>query len=281
MSRLQMAICFSNWPLKPADLHLEEKERGRGSYGVVFMGKLSGNPVAVKFIHSTLLNAPDNHDLLKNFKEECHKLRTLDHPRVVKLLGTFWDKKLGPLLVMEGLVQNLEEFLQNSKDNLSIVRQLELVKEITEGLCYLHSQNIIHRDLKPQNILVGKDGHLRIGDLGQSKLLKNLTQMMHTTQPGTALFLPPEALKKGGAYTSKIDIFSLGVVSLCVATRQATPTVDMFGIGTVSETIRRKDDLERLGKDHPLEGLIVACLQDAHDRRPDVQFIDHHLTVLV
>ena len=162
-----------------------------------------------------------------------------------------------------------------------MIQQLEIVKEVTEGLRYLHSHNIVHRDLKPANILIGKDGHLRIGDLGQSKLLNNLSDIMKTMQPGTPLYLPPEALRKGSAYTLKIDVFSLGVVALCIATRQAAPTTDIMNIGSVPEIIRRKEDLDRLEEKHPLKGVISACLQDDPNLRPDVCFIDDHLGVLV
>ena len=277
-----MAAYFKEWPEKPGNLVLEAEEKGHGSYGKVYMGKLAGNPVAVKVIYPDLLRAPDNDNLLLGFKEECAKLQSLKHDRIVKLLGTFWDKSLGPLLVMEVLDQNLEEFLRNHSKpgSLPLMQQLEMVKELTEGLRYLHSHNIVHRDLKPANILIGKDRQLRIGDLGQSKLLKNLSDIMKTMQPGTPLYLPPEALKKGSAYTLKIDVFSLGVVTLSIAT-QAAPTTDIMNIGAVPEIIRRKEDLDRLEEKHPLKGVISACLQDDPNLRPDVCFIDDHLGVLV
>ena len=277
-----MAAHFKEWPEKPENLVLEEKEKGQGSYGRVYIGKLAGNPVAVKVIYPNLLRAPGNDHLLLGFKEECAKLQSLKHDRIVKLLGTFWDKSLGPLLVMEVLDQNLEEFLRDHSKpgSLPLMQQFEIVKEVTEGLRYLHSHNIVHRDLKPANILIGKDGHLRIGDLGQSKLLNNLSDIMKTMQPGTPLYLPPEALKKGSAYTLKIDVFSLGVVTLCIAT-QAAPTTDIMNIGSVPEIIRRKEDLDRLEERHPLKGVISACLQDDPNLRPDVCFIDDHLGVLV
>ena len=277
-----MAAHFKEWPEKPGNLVLEEKEKGQGSYGRVYIGKLAGNPVAVKVIYPNLLRAPGNDNLLLGFKEECAKLQSLKHDRIVKLLGTFWDKSLGPLLVMEVLNQNLEEFLRghSKPGSLPLMQQLEIVKELTEGLRYLHTHNIVHRDLKPANILIGKDGHIRIGDLGQSKLLNNLSDIMKTMQPGTPLYLPPEALKKGSAYTLKIDVFSLGVVTLSIAT-QAAPTTDIMNIGSVPEIIRRKEDLDRLEEKHPLKGVISACLQDDPNLRPDVCFIDDHLGVLV
>ena len=276
-----MATHFKSWLERPENLVLEG-EKGHGSYGRVYLGKFAGNPVAVKAIYPILFRAPGNDNLLLSFKAECDKLQSLRHDRIVKLLGTFWDESLGPLLVMEVLDQNLEEFLRDrsKQGGLPLIQQLEIVKELTEGLCYLHSHNIVHRDLKPANILIGKDGHLRICDLGQSKLLKNPSDIMKTRKPGTILYLPPEALKSGSVYTSKIDVFSLGVVTLCIAT-QTAPTTDIMNIGAKPEVIRRKKDLDRLKEEHPLKEVILACLQDDPNQRPNVHFINHHLGVLV
>ena len=276
-----MAVHFKSWSEKPESLVLEG-EKGHGSYGRVYMGKFAGNPVAVKAIYPILFSAPGNDNLLLSFKEECDKLRSLKHDRIVKLLGTFWDESLGPLLVMEVLDQNLEEFLSDRSEQgrLPLIQQLEMVRELTEGLCYLHTHNIVHRDLKPANILIGKDGHLRICDLGQSKLLKHPSDIMKTRKPGTILYLPPEALRSDSVYTSKIDVFSLGVVSWCIAT-QSTPTEDISHIGSVPEVIRRKKDLDHLKEEHPLKEVILACLQDDPNQRPNAHFINHHLGVLV
>ena len=159
-----MAALFKNLPRKPANLIFhtrEDNEKGRGSYGVVYSGKFDGRPVAVKRIHSILLEAPDNVPLLRDFEKECSILKSLQHPNIVRMLGTFRDDGSGerPLLVMEAYEENLKGYLTRNKGKLSVSRQLEIAQEVTEGLCFLHRNNIVHRDLKLENILVGEDGH--------------------------------------------------------------------------------------------------------------------------
>ena len=272
-----------NWPKKSGNLIFDANQKneiGRGSYGAVYSGKLDGRPVAVKKIHSILFQAPENDRLLREFEKECGILKSLHHPNVVKLLGTFRDDGDGPLLVMEVYEENLKEYLTRNKGKLSVFRQLEIAKEVTEGLCFLHRNNIVHRDLKLENILVGKDGHVRIGDFGQSKLLINIVEGMKTTQPGTVQYMPPEALKEGTTYKANIDVFSLGVVFICIAT-QREPTTGIMGIGHEVELKRRSKDLRAMAKHHPLEPLIRVCLRDDPGIRPDVFMVHSDLNLLV
>ena len=67
---------------------------------------------------------------------------------------------------------------------------------------------------------LGKDGLVKIGDLGQSRLKANNAEYFSTAQPGAIPFMPPEAMQKQSRYNEKLDIFSLGVLMLEVATQQ-------------------------------------------------------------
>ena len=281
---------FKSWPRKPSALLFdssEENEKGRGAYGRVYSGTLDGRPVAVKTIHLILLQHPPNDRLLADFEKECQILRSLSHRHIVKLLGNFREKGDRPILVMELCEENLSQHLERCKEHLSrsLSCQLEISREITEGLHFLHEHNIVHRDLKLENILIGKDGCVRIGDFGQSKLVSHIGQDMSTQQPGTAIYMPPEALKEEDvSYDAKIDVFSLGVVFTCIAT-QREPRVGLYGIGQKPELKRRVQDLQPLtqpgAEHHPLQALIYVCLQDNPEFRPDVVMIRNHLHLLV
>ena len=285
MATCSRARVFASWPKKPDNLKFDtgrQNETGRGSYGTVYKGEFDGRPVAVKILHSTLLEDRRNDRILREFEKESSILKALDHSNIVKLLGTFWDDEEGgrPLLVMEYHEENLKEYLARNKGKLSLGRQLEIAQEVTEGLRFLHEQNIVHRDLTLKNILVGADGHVRIGDFGQSKLLSDLREDMETTQPGTVAYMPPEALTHDSTYNATIDVFSLGVVFVCIAT-QREPTVGMSEIGSRPELKRRARDLQPLSRGHPLEFFINRCLQDNCENRPDVFMIHHVLNPLV
>ena len=251
-------------------------------------GELDGRPVAVKRIHRLLLEAAreqgDFEQVMTDFKRECQLLETLDHPHVVDFRGAFYDELTEePVLVMERMRENLREYLEkNEAEGLSRQRQLEICLGMVRGLRYLHTHNppIVHRDLTDKNVMFGKDGLVKIGDLGQSKLKANNAEYFSTAQPGAIPFMPPEAMRKESRYNEKLDIFSLGVLMLEVATQQP-PNVELYGIGVTPEIQRHAADLSKLEADHPLKLLILSCLNDDQRQRPDIVTVHTQLQAIV
>ena len=123
---------------KPPSLKIRE-EICRGAYGSVHFGELDGRPVAVKRIHRLLLEAArgqgDFEQVMTDFKRECQLLEKLDHPHVVDFRGAFYDETTDePLLVMERMRENLREFLERKRNDLSQQKQLEVCLAIARGL---------------------------------------------------------------------------------------------------------------------------------------------------
>ena len=271
---------------KPPSLKIRE-EICRGAYGSVHFGELDGRPVAVKRIHRLLLEAArgqgDFERVMTDFKRECQLLEKLDYPHVVDFQGAFYDETTDePVLVMERMRESLREFLERKRNELSQQRQQVICLEIARGLRFLHTHTppIIHRDLTDKNVMLGKDGLVKIGDLGQSRLKANNAEYFNTAQPGAIPFMPPEAMQEQSRYNEKLDIFSLGVLMLEVATQQP-PKVDLVGIGRDKETVRRRDDLSKLEEDHPLKPLILSCLMDDPKKRPDIVTVHTQLLSMV
>lgn len=94
---------------------------------------------------------------------------------------------------------------------------LRYMIEIGEGLAYLHDQNIAHRDLKPQNVLISKDGSLKIGDFGISR---EVGTSLVKTQCGTPNYMSWEMLNKE-PYDETTDLYSLGIILLQLLTGKA------------------------------------------------------------
>lgn len=91
--------------------------------------------------------------------------------------------------------------------------------QMAQGIEHLHQINIIHRDLKPENILM-VDGKVKITDFGLAKVFEK--DMALKTQAGTPMYLAPEILS-GSCYTEKVDVWSLGVIFLELATAKNIP----------------------------------------------------------
>ena len=195
--------------------------------------------------------------------------------------GAFNDPRLGPILVMEKMQENLRQFLNRWKNKLPLPKQLRISLEIIRGVAFLHHQTppLLHRDLNDKNVMFSFEGVIKIGDFGQSKLKKDL--YLTTGQPGMVTFMPPEALKDHGVkYNESLDIFSVGVLMLEIGTQQE-PLVNLYGIGTIREVDRREKDLEALGEEHPLRPQILLCLKDNPKERPKASDLQREVLALV
>ena len=186
----------------------------------------------------------------------------------VEFLGVYKDVKLGPILVMEKMNENLRCFLENNKDRVTVQEQIRISLEITRGVAFLHQLNppMVHRDLNDKNVMFTFDGVAKIGDFGQSRLKQEL--FFSTIQPGMLPYMPPEALTiEDAKYDESLDIFSLGVLMLEIGTQQQ-PIANLFGIGTIPEIKRREKDIGRMDDLHPLKPFILLCLSDNQKKRP-------------
>ena len=196
-------------------------------------------------------------------------------------IGAFNDPRLGPVLVMEKMQENLRQFLDRWKRNIRLLKQLRISLEIIRGVAFLHQQTppLIHRDLNDKNVMFSFEGVIKIGDFGQSKLKKDL--YLTTGQPGMVTFMPPEALDVDESkYNESLDIFSVGVLMLQIGTQQE-PLVNLRGIGTIREVERRARDLQVLGEDHPLRQPVLLCLKDNPNERPKASDLQRDVLAMV
>ena len=166
---------------------------------------------------------------------------------------------------MEKMDRDLRKLLHAQKGKLTYRRQMQLCLDVAKGLHFLHTQNppVVHRDLSARNILLDESGRAKIGDLGESRL--KTAAYFRTKQPGAVPYMPPEALDADACYDEKIDIFSFGVLMLEIATQQS-PNPGLQNIGSNQEKERRQKVLACLPAKHPLERLILRCLNNAPER---------------
>ena len=252
---------------------------GKGGYGEVFRGTLGLRPVAVKKIYDILVDAARENrqaleHIIEEFRRECDLLKAAKHPNVVEFIGVFnqGEGEESALLVMELMEQTLEQFLRDNSGTLSLSREKQIVicMQVVSGLLFLHQHDpqILHRDLTAKNVLMNKEGSVaKISDFGQAKFRPTNVQYLTTRQPGTVLYMPPEALVDKPRFTDKGDVFSLGVLMLQVTT-QEPPSCGLVIREGQPEVERRAADLSRLPADHPLRPLILQCLQDNPAKRP-------------
>lgn len=229
-------------------------------------------------------------DILSKFEKECHLLSNLRHPYIVQFLGVYIEKASGtPVIVMEYLPTSLSNLVK-TKPTIPRYLQISILYNVALGLAYLHGHSppIIHRDLTANNVLLTSNMVAKIADLGVARIL-DLTpkRVMQLTQaPGTAAYMPPEALAQNPSYNAKMDVFSFGVLSLHLVSQVwpiPTEPVRVLPNGKlhpISEIERRKAQFDLMGMDHCLFQLTTQCLQNDSHQRPDITKIVFTLETL-
>ena len=183
---------------------------------------------------------------------------------------------------MELMDESLTRFLEQSNGPLPYHTQLNLCHDVALALAYLHSNDIIHRDLSSNNVLlIGEGSRAKVTDFGMSKFEGMNPRMTPLTMcPGTAAYMPPEALVTPPRYSNRLDCFSHGVLTIQIVTRQFPNPGDVtvtirdarFPTGRVvvfvPESERRKKDIDQVDPNHPLLPLALHCLKDDDTERP-------------
>ena len=258
---------------------------GSGSYGGVCKAKCDGLLCAAKIMHPTLfdLRDPGTASYLCKFREECHLLSLARHPNVVQYLGTYTDPDTRlPVLLMELCDESLTAFLERSPGPLSYHIQVNMAHDIALALVYLHSNGVIHRDLTGNNVLMIAGLRAKITDFGMSKLASVNPRMTALTLcPGNVLYMSPEALESAKSYTTKLDIFSFGVLAIQILTQLfPNPTdrlkkIHIEGLEevrvVVPDTERRKAHLKLIPDTHALKPLALQCLKKENERPSAIQ----------
>ncbi|KAI1484111.1 kinase-like domain-containing protein [Daldinia eschscholtzii] len=195
---------------------------GQGSFGSVYLAlhAVTGELLAVKQVETPSPGANSQSDsrkksMIEALKREISLLRDLRHANIVQYLGCSSSAEhLNIFLeyVPGGSVQTM----LNSYGALPEPLVRSFVRQILNGLSYLHNRDIIHRDIKGANILVDNKGTIKISDFGISKkleasnILSGANNNKHRPSlQGSVFWMAPEVVKQT-SYTRKADIWSLG-----------------------------------------------------------------------
>ncbi|MEG2205128.1 MAG: protein kinase, partial [Oscillospiraceae bacterium] len=115
--------------------------------------------VAVKILRDEFLN---NEDLVRRFKNESKAIAVLNHPNIVKVYDISVSDKL-QFIVMEYIDGiTLKEYMDERKEPLTYKETVFFVSQTLQALAHAHDKGIVHRDIKPQNIMLLRDGTIRV-----------------------------------------------------------------------------------------------------------------------
>jgi len=182
---------------------------GKGGMGIVYRAKdpFLDRLVAIKIM---TINSAEYPDLLDRFFREAKATASFQHPNIVTVyeLG---EHEGSPYLAMQYLEGASLEAIIRSHQNLTLLQKLDIIIQACHGLAYAHQLKVVHRDIKPGNIMVLKDGSVKIVDFGIARI--GDTNFTRTGQfMGSLNYMSLEQLNEKLQVDQRTDVYSTGVV---------------------------------------------------------------------
>ena len=194
--------------------YLLKRQIASGGMATIYAGidTRLDRPVAVKVMHAHLAN---DEAFVSRFIKEAKATAALSHPNIVSIQDQGWNEGGPPavFLVME-LVEGstLRDFL-NENGPLSVEQTIQFITPVLSALAAAHLIGIIHRDVKPENILISKDGRIKVADFGLARTMTMVQTMTAASSVvlGSVSYLSPEQVQRGIA-DARSDVYAIGIV---------------------------------------------------------------------
>lgn len=213
--------------------------------------------VAVKVLKSSYRS---DEVFIKKFLSEAQNAAGLMHPNVVNVYDVGEDRGLYYMVMelVEGIT--LKDYIEK-KGRLSAKETISIAIQMVTGIQAAHNQHIIHRDIKPQNIIISKEGKVKVTDFGIARATTS-TQTISTNVMGSVHYTSPEQAR-GGVVGERSDIYSAGVTMY----EMVTGHVPFDGETTVEVAVKHlqeefpnpSDEVRNLP--YSLECIILKCTQ--------------------
>ena len=200
-----------------------EKVIGIGGMAIVFKATdlLMRKTVAVKILKDEV--AADEQSV-KRFTNESHAVAMLSHPNIVNIYDVSVRDNIKYIVMefVEGIT--LKSYMQH-REVLNLREIISYTTQILRALDHAHKKGVVHRDIKPQNIMLQKNGVIKVMDFGIAKLPNAETVTMTDKAIGTVYYISPEQAS-GASLDSRSDLYSLGVMMYEMATGQLPFTAE-------------------------------------------------------
>jgi len=240
---------------------------GRGGMGVVFRSVHveSGTPVALKVV--PVLTRRDR-EPIRRFLSEARVLARLDHPNITKIhtMGRVGHMYYIGTEYIRG--RTVAQWIDKGR-SFTPLQALSVVRQVCEGLTVAHRHGILHRDVKSDNIMIAREGRVKILDFGIAQDLHARKRITHGDFClGNPEYCSPEQLSTG-VVDARTDIYSLGIVLYEMLTGEVPfhgmPTIEVY----LAKRRNRLPSLRRAipGSPRPLRKLVRTMLHPRPEKR--------------
>ena len=237
---------------------------GSGGMSVVYKAKCHtlDRLVAIKVLKEEFAS---DENFVSKFKMEAQAAARLSHPNIVNVYDVVDEGNLHYIVMelIEGIT--LKSYIEK-KGFLENKEAIGIAIQVAQGIAAAHEQHIIHRDIKPQNIIISRDGNVKVADFGIARAVSS--QTMNATAVGSVHYISPEQAR-GGYCDERSDIYSFGITMY----EMVTGRVPFEGDNTVAVALAHLETpITPPSQLNPvvssgLEQIILKCTQKKPDRR--------------
>lgn len=237
---------------------------GSGGMSVVYKAKCHtlNRLVAIKVLKEEFAS---DENFVSKFKMEAQAAARLSHPNIVNVYDVVDEGDLHYIVMelIEGIT--LKSYIEK-KGFLENKEAIGIAIQVAQGIAAAHEQHIIHRDIKPQNMIISKDGNVKVADFGIARAVSS--QTMNATAVGSVHYISPEQAR-GGYCDERSDIYSFGITMY----EMVTGRVPFEGDNTVAVALAHLETpITPPSQLNPavssgLEQIILKCTQKKPDRR--------------
>ncbi|MDD3253735.1 MAG: Stk1 family PASTA domain-containing Ser/Thr kinase [Lachnospiraceae bacterium] len=237
---------------------------GSGGMSVVYKAKCHklNRLVAIKVLKEEFSS---DGNFVSKFKMEAQAAAGLSHPNIVSVYDVIDEGKIHYIVMelIEGIT--LKSYIAK-KEKLEIKESIGIAIQVAQGIAAAHEQHIIHRDIKPQNMIISKDGKVKVADFGIARAVS--AQTLNSAAIGSVHYISPEQAK-GARSDERSDIYSLGITMY----EMVTGRVPYEGDNTVSIALAHLEDAmvppSVYNPEIPvsLERIIMKCTEKRPERR--------------
>lgn len=167
-----------------------------------------GKTVAVKILKKEFTQ---DEEFLKRFRNECQTVASLAHPNIVKILDVGLTDREMQFIVMEYIDGiTLKDYIEQ-EGRIGWKESVHFIVQVLRALQHAHSKGVVHRDIKPQNIMLFRDGTIKVMDFGIAKFAREEAKPDNGTVIGSVHYISPEQAS-GRITDEKSDIYSVGIM---------------------------------------------------------------------
>ena len=182
---------------------------GTGGMAAVYLAKdlILDRLVAIKVLR---LDFRQNDDAMRRFRREALSATQLTHPNIVGVYDVGQSQEMNYIVMEYVEGTDLKDYVRQ-RGALHPIEAVRIMMQIVSAIAAAHQNRIIHRDIKPQNILIDREGNVKITDFGIAVALSDTSLTQTNTLLGSVHYLSPEQAR-GGMATIQTDIYALGIV---------------------------------------------------------------------